>query len=116
MTFAAAFWLSVFVFLLEHPEVGLTTWLSTALFVGLFLSSVLYHARTRIFVDGDSVTYQGVLKRTTLSFGDIQKVQVLPGIVTLYLVQAGRRNIAFTSFFRRHKELVALVREKADLA
>ena len=115
MALAAVFWLSVLAFLLNNPAVPLKTFVSTGFFVVLFMASVVYYARIAIVVDPDGLTYRGMLKEVRLSFGDIQRVRVLPGLITLYTVQAGRFTFSFSSFFQRHKELVALLRERASV-
>jgi hypothetical protein len=115
MAVAAAFWLAVLVFLVKNPIVPTKTYLSTAFFVVLFLSSVFYYARTAILVDGDGLTYRGMVREVRLKFEDIQRLAVLPGLITLYTVHAGGSTFSFSSFFQRHRELVTLLRERAAL-
>ncbi len=113
MGLAAVFWISVLAFLVANPSVPLKTFASTAFFVVLFVGSVFYYVRTAVLVDADGITYRGMLREVRLSFADIQRVAVLPGLVTLYTVHAGGRSFSFSSFFQRHQELVALLRERA---
>jgi hypothetical protein len=113
MAVAALFWISVLAFLLAYPTVPLKTFASTAFFVILFVGSVFYYVRTAILVDGDGITYRGMVREKRLSFRDIKKVAVLPGLITMYTVHAGRQTFSFSSFFQRHKELVELLRERA---
>jgi len=115
MALAAVFWLSVLAFLVVNPSVPLETFASTAFFVILFVASVFYYVRTAILVDGDKITYRGMVREVRLSFKDIQKLKVLPGPITLYTVHAGRHTFSFSSFFQRHKELVELLRDRAPL-
>jgi hypothetical protein len=115
MAVAAAFWLAVLAFLVKNPVVPAKTFLSTGFFVILFVSSVAYYARTAVVVDGEGLIYRGMLKEVRLKFDEIQRLAVLPGLITLYTVHAGRRTFSFSSFFQRHKELVALLRERAEL-
>jgi hypothetical membrane protein len=115
MAVAAAFWLSVLVFLIQHPIVPPHTFISAAFFVLMFLLSVLYYARTAIVVDGAGVTYRGIVRNTRIAFDELQKLSVVPGLITVYTVSGGRKNISFTSIFQRHRELAALVRERAAL-
>lgn len=116
MALAAVFWISVLAFLVANPVVPLKTFASTAFFVVLFVSSVFYYVRTAILVDPEGVTYRGMLREVRLSFAEIQKLAVLPGLITLYTVHAGGRTFSFSSFFQRHQELVALLRERAPRA
>ena len=115
MAVAAAFWLSVLVFLVQNPIVPAKTFASAAFFVLLFLSSVLYYARTAILVDAEGVTYRGIVRQTRIGFDELLKLSVAPGLITLYTLQARHKSIAFTSFFQRHRELAQLVRERASL-
>ena len=52
-------------------------------------------------------------RMATIAFVDA--AAVVPGLITLYTVHAGQRTFSFSSFFQRHKELVALLRERAEL-
>ena len=115
MAVAAAFWLSVLVFLIQNPIVPAHTFASAGAFVLLFLASVLYYARTQIQVDAAGVTYRGIVRRTRIGFDELQRLSVLPGLITVYTVQGGKKSISFTSFFQRHQELARLVRERASL-
>ncbi len=115
MAVAAAFWLSVLVFLVQNPIVPAKTFVSAGFFVVLFLTSVLYYARTAILVDAGGVTYRGVVKETRIGFDELLKLSVVPGLITLYTLQARHKSISFTSFFQRHQELAQLVRERASL-
>ncbi len=115
MAVAAAFWLSVLVFLIQHPIVPPKTYVSAVFFVLMFMTSVLYYARTAIVVDPGGVTYRGIVRVTRITFAELQRLSVSPGLITLYTVVGGRKSISFSSFFQRHKELAALVRERAAL-
>ena len=115
MAVAAVFWISVLAFLVANPTVPLKTFASTAFFVILFVASVFYYLRTAILVDGEGITYRGMVREVRLRFDDIQRLAVLPGLITLYTVHAGRHTFSFSSFFQRHKELIALLRERAAL-
>ena len=115
MAVAAAFWLAVLAFLLNNPAVPAKTFVSTGFFVVLFMLSVVYYVRTAIVVERDCLTYRGMVRKVRLKYDEIQKVAVVPGLITLYTVYAGPRTFSFSSFFPRHKELVALLRERAAL-
>ncbi len=115
MALAAVFWISVLAFLVVNPTVPLKTFASTAFFVILFVASVFYYVRTAILVDGEGITYRGMVRETRLRFADIQRLAVLPGLITLYTVHAGAQTFSFSSFFQRHKELVEVLRERAKL-
>ena len=112
MAVAAAFWLAVLAFLVKNPIVPAKTFLSTGFFVILFVSSVVYYSRTAIVVDADGLTYRGMLREVRLKYDEMWKLVETPGLITLYTVHAGRRTFSFTSFFQRHRELVALLRAR----
>ena len=115
MAVAAVFWISVLAFLLVNPTVPVKTFVSTAFFVILFVASVYYYLRVAVLVDKEGITYRGMVREVRLRFDDIQRLAVLPGLITLYTVHAGRQTFSFSSFFQRHKELVELLRERAAL-
>ena len=116
MAVAAAFWLSVLVFLIQHPiVVPPRTYVSAAFFVLMFMTSVLYYARTAIVVDGAGVTYRGIVRSVRIGFDELQRLSVSPGLITLYTLTGARKSIIFSSFFQRHRELAELVRSRAEL-
>ncbi len=115
MAVAAVFWSSVLAFLMVNPSVPMKTFASAAFFVILFVASVFYYLRTAILVDAEGITYRGMVRDVRLSFGQIQRLAVLPGLITLYTVHAGRQTFSFSSFFPAHQELIELLRERTAL-
>jgi hypothetical protein len=79
------------------------------------VASVAYYARTEIIADAQGLTYHGLTRTLRFGYDDIQRVQVVPGIVTLYVVTARAQSFYFSSFFTRHRELAVLVRDRARL-
>ncbi|MGQ0506456.1 MAG: PH domain-containing protein, partial [Myxococcaceae bacterium] len=51
-----------------------------------------------------------------LAYADIRKLDVLPGPVTVYAIRGEGRLVHFTSFFKHHQALMALLVERAGLA
>src|SRR3954466_7724874 len=96
---AGILWMVVLVYLFQFENVPLKTVLSAAFFVLFFVVAVLYYARTAIFVDNGGITYRGMIRTLRMSFGDIRKLHVLPGPVTIYAFRANGRFVHFTSFF-----------------
>ena len=94
---------------------GLKTFISALFFVVFFGVSLTY-ARTAISVDGRGVTYRGMVRTDFFPFGDIQKVDILPGPVTVYAVRGRGRGMHFTSFFTQHRRLMELLVERAGLS
>ena len=116
MAVAGTLWLAVLALLVHFQGVPLRTVLSAVFFVLFFAVSVTYYVRTAIRVDARGFTYQGILHRRQFSFSDIRKVDILPGLVTVYAVRSSAAPVHFTSFFARHRELAALLVERAGLA
>jgi len=93
-----------------------TTW-GCAAFAGFFLALWIYHSRLRIDVDGAGVRYRSVRKSMQVAFGDILRVSVVPTVsLRVYLVVTRRGLISFTSNLKGHRELFALLIERANLA
>jgi hypothetical protein len=116
MALAGLLWSAVLVYLLQFRGVPVKTFLSALFFVVFFGLSLTYYARTVIVVDGAGLTYRGIMRTERFSFDDIRKVDVLPGPVTVYAIRGKGRFVHFTSFFKHHQRLVALLIERAGLA
>ena len=116
MALAGLLWSAVLVYLLQFRGVPVKTFLSALFFVVFFGLSLTYYARTVIVIDGAGLTYRGIMRTERFSFDDIRKVDVLPGPVTVYAIRGKGRFVHFTSFFKHHQRLVALLIERAGLA
>lgn len=113
---AGLFWLAVLVALMTMRDVPWSTFAAVLVFLGFFGGAIAYYTTQRIVVDARGVTHQGLRFRRTVAFSDIQRVHVFAGIpVTVYSVAARRGQVLFTSFFKGHRELFELIREKAGL-
>lgn len=115
MATAAILWGGVLLYLLKFDSVPVKTMLSAIFFVIFFAVSLTYYARTAIVVDASGMTYRGVLRTQYLQFEEIRNLDVLPGLITVYAVRGNRGLVHFTSFFRNHRDLVALLVERAGL-
>ncbi len=113
---ATLLWLGVLVYLLRFDGVPVQTFLSALFFVLFFGVSVTYYGRTRIVVDAGGMTYRGLVRTRRFSFADIRKVDVLPGLVTVYAIRGSRGFVHFTSFFQHHRHLAQLLVERAGLS
>jgi hypothetical protein len=113
---AALLWVFVLVYLMQFEGVPAKTFISAIFFVIFFGVSLTYYARTAIFVDGGGVTYRGMVRTDYFAFGDILKVDILPGPVTVYAVRGRGRGMHFTSFFAHHRRLMELLVERAGLS
>ncbi|MHB8876904.1 MAG: PH domain-containing protein [Myxococcaceae bacterium] len=112
---AAALWLAALVFLMRLGGVPTTTVLTAAAFLLFFAVAGAYYARTAIFVDGRGLTVRSLTRTDRFSFREIHRVEVLRGPVTVYSVKARGRYFHFTSFFKHHRTLAALVADRAGL-
>lgn len=112
---AGVLWLSVLAYLIFFAAVPVQTLMSTLFFVAFFGVSLVYYVRTAIIIDGSGLTYRGMVRTQRVSFEDIRKVDVLPGLITVYSVRGPGRFIHFTSFFPNHEVLASLVVERAGL-
>jgi hypothetical protein len=115
MAAAGLLWLAVLGYLLTFDGVPLKTWLSTAFFIVFFAVSLAYYGRTRIVVDAGGITYRGMVRTRRFLFDDIRKVDVLPGLVTVYAIRCREGLVHFTSFFQHHQHLARLLVERAGL-
>jgi hypothetical protein len=116
MGLAGLLWLGVLVYLLRFDGVPVQTFLSAIFFVLFFGVSVAYYGRTLIVVDAGGLTYRGMVHTRRLSFEDIRKVDVLPGLLTVYAVRGSQgRRVHFTSLFAHHQRLATLLVERAGL-
>ena len=115
-TCAGLFWAAVFVYLLSFQNVPMRTFLSACFFVTFFACGTFYYARVAIFVDDEGLTYRGILKTHRLGFEEIENLEVLPGLVTVYAIQTPRKALHFTSLFSRHQRLAEMLRDRAQLS
>lgn len=113
---ATLLWLGVLIYLLRFDGVPVQTFLSAVFFVLFFAVSVTYYGRTRIVVDAGGMTYRGMVRTRRFSFADIRKVDVLPGLVTVYAVRGSRGFVHFTSLFAHHRHLARILVERAGLS
>ncbi|HLL53364.1 MAG TPA: PH domain-containing protein [Myxococcaceae bacterium] len=114
---AGLLWVAVLIYLLRFDGVPAKTFLAAAFFILLFGLSSAYYMRTAIFVDAKGLTYRGVVRTRRFTFADIKKVDVLPGIITVYAIRLqGAAQLHFTSFFGHHLRLMELLVDRAGLA
>ncbi len=114
--FAGALWLAALAYLLQFDGVPAKLVLGVGFFVGFFALALAYYLRARITVDATGIIYRGLLRSRRVRYEDIQRVNVLPGPVTVYAIRVGPRQLHFTSFFRGHRKLASLLVERARLA
>jgi hypothetical protein len=115
MASAGALWCGVLIYLMTFRDVPLKTLCSALFFVVFFALSLAYYVRTSIEIDGAGITYHGVLHTRHFTFEEIKKVDVLPGPIIVYAVRGPGGLVHFTSFFRHHRRLMALLIQRAQL-
>ena len=116
---AGVFWLVCFLglFLRGHGLVSEATLWGCLAFAVFFFGLWAYHARLRIDVDGAGVRYRSLRRSVQVAFVDIVRVSVVPTVsLRVYLVTTRRGMISFTSNLKGHRELFALLVERANLA
>jgi hypothetical protein len=116
MAGAGGLWGAVLLYLLTFRDVPLKTLLSAIFFVIFFGLSLAYYVRTSIEIDASGITYRGVIRTRRFDFDQINKVDVLPGPITVYAVRGPGGLVHFTSFFRHHRRLMELLVQRARLA
>lgn len=114
---AGVFWTVCFAGLFRfRSEISPWTLWGCLAFVLFFGATWLYNARLRIDVDDAGVSYRGLRRSLRVSFADILRVNVMPGLaMRVYLVATRKGFMLFSSHFRGHRELCALLRERAGL-
>lgn len=116
MAFAGLLWSGVFVYLFTFDWVPWRTWASVVFFMTFFAVATRYYWRAAIVVDGQSLTYRGFLVTRCFGVNDIRKLDVVPGIITVYAIRLADRAVHFTSLFARHRVLAELLVQRAGLS
>ena len=116
MAVAGLLWLGVLIYLMTFDGVPWKTYVSAGAFVAFFALALVYYARSAVYVDENGVTWRGILRTRRLGWRDIRKIDVLSGPITVYAIRTSRTLCHFTSFFRHHRRLAALLMERANLA
>lgn len=116
MALAGATWALALGFLLSFEGIPGRLLAGSALFVLFFAAATLYYARTSLVVDPDGVTYRGMLRTRRFFFGEIRRVDVFPGPITVYAIRGADGFCHFTNFFPGHRALADLLVQRAGLA
>lgn len=116
MAAAGALWVAVGVLLFTFDDVHWKTWASVVFFICFFAVSTRYYWRSAIVVEGESFTYRGLLRTRRCGLEDIRKLEIAPGLITVYSVRVADHVMHFTSLFTRHRTLAQLLVDRAGLA
>ncbi len=113
---AAACWLGVLALLTTLSGVEGRTWMSVFFFIGFFAVFLVHYGTQSILVHSSGLVVRRFLGLQSFDFSDIVEIDVHPGPgMTIYDVITRRGPIQFSSWFRGHEELLALIVEGARL-
>ena len=114
---AGLFWAVCFVGMFQaRAQVAVSTVWGCLVFALFFFGTWLHHARLRIAVGDDCVWFRGLRRDVRVGFGEILRVNVVPSLMLrLYLVVTRRGVLCFSSHVKGHRELFAILIEKAQL-
>ena len=115
MALAGLLWVATGALLLTFDGVPWKTWASVAFFIVFFAVSTGYYARSAIVVEGESLTYRGILRTRRCGMSEIRKLEILPGLITVYSIRVSEGVMHFTSLFSRHQALARLLVDRSGL-
>lgn len=115
MACAGLLWVAAGGLLLTFEGVEWKTWASVAFFIVFFAVSTWYYARSAIVVEGESLIWRGLWRTRKFGMSEIRKLEILPGIITVYSVRVSEGVMHFTSLFSRHQTLARLLVDRSGL-
>lgn len=115
MAAAGLLWVATGVFLLTFDSVPWKTWAAVVFFILFFAVSTGYYARSAIVVEGESLTFRGILRTRRCGLSEIRKLEILPGLITVYSIRVSEGVMHFTSLFSRHQALARLLVDRSGL-
>ncbi len=114
---AGALWAAILAVLVTLPGAERQSILSAAAFVAFFAAFGFVHGRTWIAVTAEGIVASSPLRVVRVAFAEIERIVVLDGVTgRLYALSTRRGPVRFTSLLARHRELFALLVERAGLA
>jgi len=114
---AATLWIAVFFALALMQGATRASFLSAAFFVVLFTACSLFYNRLAFIVTESGLTVRTVAMERTVSFSDILRVDVVPGLIgTSYAVRTRLGSLTFSSLLAGHQRLCDLIVRRARLA
>ena len=117
-TFGLVIWLAVLGLLATVPGVGIGTVLSALAMAGLFAVLLVTQRACTVHAGPEGLFARSLLRVVHCRWEGVHRLEVrqlLPG-VRFYLLATVAGPVAFSSLSSRHRELVALVRDRAGLA
>lgn len=113
---ADTLWIAVFCALVMMQGATRSAFFSAAFFVALFTSCAMFYNRLAFTVSEAGLTVRTLSMERTVSFDDILRVDVLPGLVgTSYAVRTRLGSLTFSSLLAGHQRLCDLIVRRARL-
>jgi hypothetical protein len=113
---AGVFWAAAVVVLLRLPGTSAGVVAGAAGLVAFFVGSAFVYGRTSITVTGEGLVAATPFRRRPVRWEDVVRVVVHDGLGgRVYAVLTRRGPVHFTSLLARHRELLELILERADV-
>lgn len=113
---AACIWAAALVLLLRLPGADGSLVAGSAALVLFFAASAIVYGKTSITVTGDGIVAASAFRRRPIAWDEILQVVVRDGLGGReYAVVTRRGLVHFTSLVARHRELFALLLDRAGL-
>lgn len=113
---ADTLWIGIFFALVLMQGATRSAFLSAAFFVALFTTCSIFYNRLSFTVSESGLTVRTLYLERTVSFDDILRVDVLPGLVgTSYAVRTRLGSLSFSSMLANHRRLCDLLVRRARL-
>src|SRR5437764_429353 len=114
---AATLWIAVFLALALMQGATRSSFFSAAFFVVLFTACSFFYNRLAFTVTDTGLTVRTVAAERTVSFSDILRVDVVPGLLgTSYAVRTRLGSLTFSSLLAGHQRLCDLIVRGARLS
>lgn len=113
---AVAFWIVAAVVLARAPGASAGLVGGAIALVAFFVASALFYGRISITVTGEGLVAATPFRRRPIRWADVRRVVVHDGLGgRVYAILTTRGAVHFTSLLARHRELLALILERADV-
>ena len=113
---ADTLWICTFFALALMQGATRSAFVSAAFFVALFTACSIFYNRLSFTVSESGLTVRTLSLERTVSFDDILRVDVLPGLVgTSYAVRTRLGSLTFSSLLANHQRLCDLIVRHAQL-
>lgn len=111
-------WLGIFGVLFTLPGITAGTYLSALAMAGLFALLLAGQQAAVIRIDREGISGRTLFRRMTCGWRSVQRVEARPFFpgLTIFLIATNRGPLVFTTLWRNHGKLLALLRERAELA